>query len=119
MNKKQLIDFANGIKEICVENGRLQHRLEESQNYIKQLEAESRKLKYEYEDSLLNRDKPLPTKWRKKTFADGQYWTQMFCPKCDNTVANWYSYCNHCGQKLEGNLLPENEIKGEENATRI
>lgn len=114
MEKKELIDFANGIKEICVENGRLQHRLDESQNYIKKLETENRKLKYEYEDSLLNRDKPLPTKWRKRTFTNGESLVEMFCPKCDNRVANWYSYCNECGQKLaEGNLMPEMEIKEE------
>lgn len=109
VNKKQLIDFANSIKELCVENGRLEHKAEFRETYIRELEAEVRKLKLEYPDSLLNRDKPLPVKWKKEGYI------RYFCPKCGSSVANWYRYCNECGQKIaDGNLLPENEIKGEE-----
>lgn len=117
MDKKQLIDFANAIKELCVENGRLEHKAENRENYIKELETEVRKLKYEYPDSLLNRDKPLPVKWWKRTFAEGQSLVDMLCPKCGCHIANWYRYCSHCGQRIaEENLLPENEVK-EENET--
>lgn len=115
MNRKELIDFANGIKELCVENGRLEQKAEFRENYVKELEAEVRKLKYEYPTSLLERDKPLPVKWRKKTFHDGQSWVDMLCPKCGNRIANWYRYCNHCGQRIaEENLLPENEVNDED-----
>lgn len=113
MERKELIDFANSIKQICVENARLQQKAEFRETYIRELEAEVRKLKYEYPDSLLNRDKPLPVKWKKEGYV------RYFCPKCGSSVANWYRYCNECGQKLaEGNLMPEMEIK-EENETRI
>lgn len=115
MNKEQLIDFANSIKELCVENGRLEHKLEHKDNYIKELEAEVRKLKYEYPTSLLERDKPLPVKWEKMYLANGTSVIQMHCPKCGGTVRNWYRYCVDCGQKIaEENLLPENEVKYED-----
>ena len=75
------------------------------------LDEENRKLKYEHEDSKLNRDKPLPYKWAKGRKA-GLF---MYCPKCEMGVSNWYNYCHACGQKIgKGNPQPEMEIrKGE------
>lgn len=114
ISKGELLDFANGIKELIVENGRLKHKNESSAEYIKLLEEENRKLKYEYPDSLLNRDKPLPVKWTRKGAI------RFFCPKCGMSVANWYRYCNACGQRIaEENLLPEMEIKEDEQAHSI
>lgn len=87
----------------------LEKRAQEQLERIDFLEKENRKLKYEYEDSLLERDNPLPYKWGRK----GGYF-QMFCPKCELPVSNWFRYCPACGQKIEnGNPLPEMEIENE------
>ena len=49
ISKGELLDFANGIKELIVENGRLKHKNESSAEYIKLLEEENRKLKLEFQ----------------------------------------------------------------------
>ena len=87
----------------------LERKATDQLNQISELEAENRTLKYGYEDTKLQRDIPLPHKWR----YDGQR-TYLYCPKCDCMVSNWQGYCHCCGQKLaNGNLLPEMEIKDE------
>lgn len=74
---------------------------------IERLEAENRKLKFEYNDSLLERDQPKPYKWRKGKGGFTQY-----CPKCEMIISNWQRYCASCGQKIgQGNPVPEMEIK--------
>lgn len=81
----------------------------EQDEIITKLEEENRELKYEYEDSILNRDNPLPYKWKKKNGYFRQY-----CPKCGMSISNWQSYCSSCGQKIKKcNPLPEMEIKEE------
>ena len=87
--------------------GRLEREIAEQEQYIQRLEKENRELKYEYNDSKLNRDKPLPYKW-----ATSGGHMLMFCPKCGMGIANWYNYCHACGQKIgEGNPQPEMEIR--------
>ena len=81
----------------------------EQQENICRLEEENRTLKYEYGDSLLNRDKELPYKWRKYSGGIRQY-----CPKCEMVISNWQRYCASCGQKIQqGNPEPEMESKEE------
>lgn len=96
------------------ERDNLKARVSRLEDMNKVLEEENRKLKYEYEDSKLNRDKPLPYKWRTVGPPDHRHFP-MFCPKCEMGIANWYNYCHACGQKIgQGNPQPEMEIrKGE------
>ena len=93
--------------ELIGKAGRLEREIAEQEQYIQRLEKENRELKYEYNDSKLNRDKPIPYKWMK---IDRDF--RMFCPKCEMSIGNWYRYCNSCGQKIgQGNPLPEMEIR--------
>lgn len=115
MSKEDIAKLGRDIIDLC---NRYEWQIkndERQREYIKGLEEENRKLKYEYSDSLLNRDKPLPVKWRREVFKNGEGIVRQFCPKCGMSVSNWYRYCLSCGQKLaEGNLLPEMEIKENE-----
>lgn len=87
----------------------LEKKAVEQLDEITRLQKENSTLKYEYEDSLLNRDKALPYKWRK--YSGG---IQQYCPKCEMVISNWQRYCASCGQKIEqGNPLPEMERKEE------
>lgn len=87
----------------------LEKKAQEQLERIDFLEIENRKLKYEYEDSLLERDNPLPYKW-----STQRGFFQMFCPKCEMSVSNWFRYCPSCGQKIKsGNPLPEMEIEND------
>ena len=105
------------LKELCKEIlllydavDRQKILIEQKNDHIDRLRDENNKLKYEYEDSLLNRDKPLPYKWRKSVGC-------MFemCPKCEGMISNWQNYCHFCGQKIaHGNPLPEMEVKMDE-----
>lgn len=96
--------------DVFRERDNLKARVIRHEREIDRLDKENAKLKYEYEDSKLNRDKPLPYKW---TTSGGHL--LMFCPKCEMGIANWYGYCHACGQKIgKGNPQPEMEIrKGE------
>lgn len=97
------------ILEVFNDNERYLRQICEQKEYIKKLEAENRKLKYEYPDSKRNRDKALPYKWS----LDGIRMRQM-CPKCDANITNWQRYCEHCGQKIkQGNPLPEMRVEDE------
>ena len=85
----------------------LEKKAVEQLEIIEQLEKENRKLKYEYDDSLLERDQPKPYKWR-----NGQHGLLQYCPKCEMLISNWQGYCASCGQKIkQGNPVPEMEIK--------
>ena len=97
--------------DVFRERDSLKARVIRHEREIDRLDRENAKLKYEYEDSKLNRDKPLPYKWAKGREA-GLF---MYCPKCEMGISNWYNYCHSCGQKIgEGNPQPEMEIrKGE------
>lgn len=109
---KKMTDLKSLCQEVLdlfrkIEN--LEKDREKQDEYIRQLETENRKLKYEYPDSKRKRDKPLPYKWR----YDGII-TYQFCPKCGMMISNWQGYCHACGQKImQGSPLPENEIKNE------
>ena len=71
------------------------------------LEEENRKLKYEYEDSKLNRDNPLPYKWELEEHTVERR-LLMFCPKCEMRISNLQNYCHACGQKIgKGFPLPD------------
>lgn len=95
------------VLNVFNDNERYLRQICEQKEYIKKLEAENRKLKYEYPDSKRNRDKALPYKWS----LDGIRMRQM-CPKCDANITNWQRYCEHCGQKIkQGNPLPEMEVE--------
>lgn len=97
---------------LCVfrEKDNLKARVSRLEDMNKALEEENRKLKYEYEDSKLNRDNSLPYKWTTRVG-----YMVMFCPKCEIIISNWQRYCHACGQKIgKGNPQPEMEIrKGE------
>ena len=98
------------VLKVFNDNERYLRQICEQKEYIKKLEAENRKLKYEYPDSKRKRDVALPYKWAKKGVH-----LLMFCPKCGMGIANWYRYCNACGQKIkQGNPLPEMEKRTEE-----
>ena len=87
----------------------LEKKAVELQENIGRLEEENRKLKYEYGDSLLNRDKAMPYKWKKR---NGYF--QEYCPKCEMMISNWQGYCASCGQKIrQGNPEAEMEMKEE------
>lgn len=95
------------VLNVFNDNERYLRQICEQKEYIKKLEAENRKLKYEYPDSKRNRDKALPYKWS----LDGIRMRQM-CPKCDANITNWQRYCEHCGQKIkQGNPLPEMRVE--------
>lgn len=95
------------VLQVFNDNERYLRQICEQKEYIKKLEAENRKLKYEYPDSKRNRDKALPYKWS----LDGIRMRQM-CPKCDANITNWQRYCEHCGQKIrQGNPLPEMKVE--------
>lgn len=102
--------LCNEILELYKKVEYLERTKETMNEYQKKLEEENRKLKYEYSDSKKKRDKPLPYKWKQR----GGLLLQM-CPKCEMLISNWQNYCHACGQKIaQGNPLPENEIKDEE-----
>lgn len=106
------------LKELCKEIlwlydavDRQEMLLKQANDHIDRLLDENNKLMYGYEDSKLNRDKPLPYKWRKR----GEIMFEL-CPKCENIISNWQTYCHFCGQKIEQhtNPLPEMEVKMDE-----
>lgn len=104
--KKDLEYKLNLLKRV----GYLENKVNDQYKHIQQLEEENKKLKYEYPDSKRKRDVALPYKWAKKGVH-----LLMFCPKCGMGIANWYRYCNACGQKIkQGNPLPEMEKRTEE-----
>ncbi len=109
------------LKELCKEIlwlydavDRQDTQLKMANDYIDRLRDENSKLKFEYEDSLLKRDEPLPYKWQMK----GGHMFQM-CPKCEGMISNWQNYCHFCGQKIQhGNPMPEMEAKEETDDSR-
>lgn len=109
---ERLKSDVQAILKLFTENEWLTLKVKSYEEYVKNLEAENRRLKYEYNDSLLKRDEPLPYKWR----YDGT-WTWQYCPKCDGSLNNWMNYCPNCGQKIkQGNPEKEMEIDGTNNA---
>lgn len=87
----------------------LEKKAKDQLETIDSLTKENARLLYEYEDSKLQRDTPLPYKWR----YDGKR-TYQFCPKCEMMISNWQSYCHACGQKIgKGQSVAEMEIKNE------
>lgn len=105
-----VVEFAKEIIGLENQKERLEMERKDHLAYIDKLEAENRKLKYEYEDSLLERDKPLHCKWRVKRFDNGERWTLFYCPKCEGGINNWMKYCPNCGQKIAEGLAKEMEI---------
>lgn len=107
-NVKLVKQCLRSIKEAFDEVERLTRKQEEREQYIEALESEVQRLKYEYPDSLLKRDKPLSPKWMKS----GKH-LDLFCPKCGFLISNWQGYCHACGQRIAKRykLLPENEVK--------
>ena len=104
---KELKALCQEILDLIKEVECLKREKENTSKFISNLEAENRRLKYEYNDSLLKRDKALPYKWKRQNGILFQ-----LCPKCEIMISNWQGYCHACGQKIkQGNPLPENEIK--------
>lgn len=113
---QQFLDTSKAIKELLNKCEYLEEKTARQNAYINSLEDENRKLKYEYEDSKLKRDVPIPYKWKAKkgkTSMENQFY--MFCPKCDCSITNWQNYCHMCGQKiLKGNPQDDMGIPWEE-----
>ena len=109
MTEKDFIELLEYGLDLVREKNRLERGIARKEEIINALQEENSKLKYEYEDSKLNRDKPLPYKW---TRGGDRFF--MFCPKCAMSITNWQDYCHACGQKIgKGNPQPEMEILGE------
>ena len=107
LHRSDIKEAVKMVLRLFDENERMEKKIDEQEKYIDDLNAEIRRLRYEYPDSKLKRDTPLPYKWTKK---GGHF--LMFCPKCEMMIANWYNYCHSCGQKIgKGNPLPEMEVK--------
>ena len=108
---QQFIETSKEIKALLDKCKWLEKKVEKQDDYIRKIEDENRKLKYEYEDSKLKRDIPLPYKWKAKegkTSMENQFY--MFCPKCEFSITDWQNYCHMCGQKiLNGN--PQDEMR--------
>lgn len=101
---KELLKY--GIR-LIERNEALKARVSRHERELDRFKKENVKLKYEYKDSKLNRDEPLPYKW----IMSGEHML-MFCPKCEMGIANWYNYCHACGQKIRKcNPQPEMEIR--------
>ena len=93
---QRFLETSKAIKELLATRERLEKETERQKGYLSRLQAENRKLKYEYEDSKLKRDVPMPC--------------NMFCPKCNYSITNWQNYCHMCGQKIRsGNPQYDNE----------
>ena len=109
----KIVEFAKEIIDLENRKEWLEKERKDNLAYINKLEDENRRLKYEYNDSLLERDKPLLCKWRVKTFDNGEKWTLFYCPKCEGGLNNWMGYCPSCGQKIAQGLDEKQEIKDE------
>lgn len=106
MTEKDFIELLEYGLYIVRENERLKKGIARKEELINALQKENSKLKYEYEDSKLNRDNPLPYKWKHR--GERLF---MFCPKCEMSISNWQGYCHICGQKIgKGNPQPEMEV---------
>lgn len=112
---ERLKSDVRAILELFNRNEWLELKIQSYEEYVKRLEEENRRLKYEYSDSKRKRDIPLPYKWRNEY---GRVW--QYCPKCEMLISNWQSYCHACGQKIkQGNPEPEMEMEhdGTDNAS--
>ena len=106
MKHGELRNLCNEVLSLCNQEEWLERQVDKLKVRIEELEAENRKLKYEYEDSLLERDTPLPYAWE---LVNG--YLREYCPKCGAGISNWQRYCHDCGQKIKDGNPEENMMR--------
>lgn len=108
MTQKDVADFCNVVLKAFKQIEIGEKQIDRLIKQVRTLEEENHRLTYEYPDSLLKRDEPMPYKWEKRE----KIGIVQMCPKCGMMISNWQNYCHSCGQKIaNGNPLPEMEVK--------